>query len=274
MPELPEVETVVRRLRSSVVNQKIQKVRIVTPKIVRPPAGPFIKSLQGAIIRKISRKGKFILITLDPAGTLILHLKMTGQVLLETTATPGDQHTHLILSFYSSPIHMHYRDIRKFGFFDFLSGGAVGEPLYLKKIGPDPLEISPKTFFERIRHKKRSIKSVLLDQSVISGLGNIYVDESLFLSGVHPQIKASTLSPDQARTLFRIIKKILNRAIDLQGSTLRNFRTPDGNSGGYQKFHQVYRRKGQSCPRCGSSIAKMIVAGRGTHYCPSCQRTG
>jgi formamidopyrimidine-DNA glycosylase len=272
MPELPEVETVVRRLQSSLLDKKIQKVQILTPKIVRPASGRFTKELQGAIIREIRRKGKFILMDLDPEGTLVLHLKMTGQVLLVNKSEPIDQYTHLIFSFFSSAQQMRYRDVRKFGFFDLVSGLEAGIPPYLNKVGPDPFELSPKEFFQLIHKHNKTIKGLLLDQSVVSGLGNIYVDESLYLTGMHPQIKASSLSPGQAKNLFRNIKKILLHAIRHQGSTLRNFRSPDGSAGGYQRFHRVYRRGGQPCPLCQTPIQRIIVAGRGTHYCASCQK--
>jgi formamidopyrimidine-DNA glycosylase len=272
MPELPEVETIVRRLRLSLINQKILKVRVFTPKILRQPPALFAQRLRGAIIRDIRRKGKFILIGLEPKGMLIIHLKMTGQILLESKSKPYDQHTHVLFSFVSSPVQMRYRDIRKFGFMDLSSSGAEEDLPYIRKVGPDPFEVSPKIFFHLIHNKNKSIKSLLLDQSVISGLGNIYVDESLFQAGLHPQTKAMALSPDQSQKLYRIIKNTLSQAIRFQGSTLRNFKKPDGKSGGFQKFHQVYRRKDLPCPVCRSPIQKMIVGGRGTHYCAHCQK--
>jgi formamidopyrimidine-DNA glycosylase len=272
MPELPEVETIVRRLRSSLINQKIQRVQVLTPKILRLPPRIFTKTLTGAIIREIRRKGKLILIDLDPGGTMVLHLKMTGQVLIEPSLTPPDRHTHVIFSFSSSDFQMRYRDVRKFGFFDFIPKHRAEEPLYITKLGPDPFETSPNTFFQIVHSKDKTIKSLLLDQSVISGLGNIYVDESLFQAGLHPQTKSKTLSQDQVKNLFRIIKKVLSQAIRMQGSTLKDYRRPDGTSGGFQKYHQVYGRTGQPCPACQSPIYKIKVGSRGTHYCAFCQK--
>jgi formamidopyrimidine-DNA glycosylase len=272
MPELPEVETIVRRLRLSLINKKIQRVQVLTPKILRLPPTIFVRTLTGAIIREIRRKGKLILIDLDPVGTLVLHLKMTGQVLLEPSSTPLDRHTHVIFFFFSSHFQMRYRDIRKFGFFDLIPKHLVEEPLYIGKLGPDPFETSPSKFFQIVHSKNKTIKSLLLDQSVISGLGNIYVDESLFQARVHPQTRAMALSQGQVKNLFRIIKNILSQAIRMQGSTLKDYRRPDGTSGGFQNFHQVYGRTGHPCPACQSPILKIKVGSRGTHYCAFCQK--
>ncbi|MBA4394633.1 MAG: DNA-formamidopyrimidine glycosylase [Desulfobacca sp.] len=272
MPELPEVETIVRRLRLSLIHQKIHKVQVLTPKILRLPPSIFVQTLTGAIIREIKRKGKLILMDLEPVGTLVIHLKMTGQVLLEPSSTPFDRHTHVIFFFSSSDLQMRYRDIRKFGFFDFIPRLLSEKPLYISQLGPDPFETSPKEFLQIIRSKKKTIKSLLLDQSVISGLGNIYVDESLFQARLHPQTKADVLSRGQINNLFKIIKKILSMAIQMQGSTLKDYRRPDGTSGGFQNYHQVYGRTGHPCPACQSPIVKIRVGSRGTHYCAFCQK--
>lgn len=272
MPELPEVETIVRRLRLSLIGQTIQAVQVLTPKILRLPPRVFVRSLIGAIIREIRRKGKLILIDLGPVGILVLHLKMTGQVLLEPGATAIDRHTHVIFSFSLLNSQLRYRDIRKFGFFDLIPGDLSGQLPYISKVGPDPFELSSRKFLEIIQSKNKTIKSLLLDQSVISGLGNIYVDESLFQAGIHPQTRAQVLSPGRVKMLHQIIKKILSQAIRMQGSTLKDYRRPDGVSGEFQNYHQVYGRNGHPCPVCRSVILKMKVGSRGTHYCAFCQK--
>lgn len=272
MPELPEVETIVRRLRSYLIDQKIEAVQVVTPKILRIPPRRFVEALTGSIIRKIRRKGKMILIDLDSGSTVALHLKMTGQLLMDPQVIPGDPHTHLVFHLSPQGSQMRYRDVRKFGFFDLLSGHPGETPACPIQVGPDPFEISFKRFYSFLNSRKRAIKSLLLDQSVISGLGNIYVDESLFQSRIHPLIKAGDLSEDQARVLFRNIKQILSRAIRLQGSTLKDYRKPDGKSGRFQNCFQVYGRTGEPCRACGSPIQKIRVGGRGTHYCAVCQK--
>lgn len=272
MPELPEVETIVRRLRLDLIGKKIQSVQIRYPGILRCPQKVFTRTVTGAIIREIRRKGKFILFDLAPAGTLVLHLKMTGQVLIQPPAAPADRHTHLIFSFFSSDLQMRYRDVRKFGFFALGQGKAMPENPSLSRLGPDPFEISASQFLKIVQSRKRAIKSLLLDQSLISGLGNIYVDESLFQAQIHPQAGTGLLPAARVRVLHRLIKKILSQAISWQGSTLRDYRRPNGISGGFQSHHQVYGRTGTPCPRCLTPIEKIRVAGRGTHFCPGCQK--
>lgn len=272
MPELPEVETIVRRLRLTLIGKKVQSIRVLNPGILRCSQKIFVKSLTGVIIREIRRKGKFILIDFTPDWTLILHLKMTGQVLIEPRSTPADRHTQVIFSFFSSNFQMRYRDIRKFGFFDLFHGNSTEAIPYLSRLGPDPFEISSPQFVRIILSRKRAVKAFLLDQSLISGLGNIYVDESLFQAKIHPLTATDTLSPARIKDLHRIIKKILTQAISKQGSTLKDYRKPDGHTGEFQNYHQVYGRTGYPCPFCHRPIAKTRVAGRGTHYCPSCQK--
>jgi formamidopyrimidine-DNA glycosylase len=272
MPELPEVETIVRRLRLALIGKKVQSVQVLYPGILRCSQKVFIQTLTGTIIREIRRKGKFILFDLTPDGTLFLHLKMTGQVFIEPPSLPADRHTHVIFNFVSSGFQMRYRDIRKFGFFALGQGPSSSLNPYLSRLGPDPFEISASQFLKIVLPRKKAIKSLLLDQSLISGLGNIYVDESLFQAKIHPLTRADTLSTIQIKSLHRIIKKILAQAISKQGSTLRDYRRPDGSSGGFQNYHQVYGRTGTLCPFCRTPIEKIRVAGRGTHFCPSCQK--
>jgi formamidopyrimidine-DNA glycosylase len=213
-----------------------------------------------------------ILINLEPEQTLLLHLKMTGQVFIEPKSTPVDKHTHVIFHFYSSDFRMRYRDIRKFGFFDLIQSRSNDVIPYLSRVGLDPFETTLNQFVRIILSRKKSIKSLLLDQSLISGLGNIYVDESLFQAKIHPMTQTGALSPARIKNLHRVIKKILSLAISKQGSTLRDYRRPDGIIGGFQNYHQVYGRTGLPCPFCRSPIQKIRVAGRGTHYCLYCQK--
>jgi formamidopyrimidine-DNA glycosylase len=269
MPELPEVETIVRRLRSELTGLKISRVRVLTPKILRLPERAFVRSLTGAIIREIRRKGKLILMDLSLNRTLILHLKMTGQVLLTPKPAQADRHTHVIFDFSPPGLQMHYRDIRKFGFFGLVQGDPATR---IASVGPDPFEISAPQFTRLIRSKNKAVKALLLDQSLISGLGNIYVDESLFQAKVHPQTKTGDLSTARLQNLHRVIRTVLARAISEKGSTLKDYRRPDGSSGGFQNYHQVYGRAGRACPFCQSLIQKIRVAGRGTHFCPGCQK--
>jgi formamidopyrimidine-DNA glycosylase len=272
MPELPEVETIVRRLRSELIGLKISKIRVLTPKILRLPKEVFIPALTGAIIREIRRKGKLILMDLGLGRTLVIHLKMTGQVLLTSKPTTADRHTHVIFDFSPPGIQMHYRDIRKFGFFDLIQGDPTDRAHYVDRVGPDPFEITAPQFTRLVLSKNKAVKSLLLDQSLISGLGNIYVDESLFQAKIHPLTKAGDISAARIKNLHRVIRSVLSRAILKKGSTLKDYRRPDGSSGGFQNYHQVYGRTGQACPFCQSPVQKIRVGGRGTHFCPGCQK--
>ena len=274
MPELPEVETIVRTLRLHLIGKKTRSIKVITPKIIRSPLPLTVRTLKQATIIDIKRIGKMILILLDPPASLAVHLKMTGQLLLQTSETPVDKHTHVIWTLASSEKQLRYRDVRKFGFLLCSSETAPSEIPCLKDLGPDPFEISAAQFARVLGQKKGALKPLLLDQTVISGLGNIYVDESLHLAGIHPLTKADTLSPLEARKLHPIIRKVLRRAIRSKGSTLRDFRKPDGTAGSYQNRHQVYGREGDPCLTCGRPIKKIRVGGRGTHFCPTCQRKG
>jgi formamidopyrimidine-DNA glycosylase len=272
MPELPEVETIVRTLRPHLIGKKIRSLKVITPKILRGPWPSSGRKIKQATIINIKRKGKMILILLNTGASLAIHLKMTGQLLLQPSRTPLDKHTHFILDFAFFGNQLRYRDVRKFGFLAFSSRTAPTEIPWLKDLGPDPFEITAAQFAGILRQKKRALKPLLLDQTVISGLGNIYVDESLHLAGIHPLTKASTLSPKKAKELHRTIRQVLRQAIRSKGSTLRDFRKPDGKAGSYQLLHRVYGREEKPCLQCGSAIKKIRVGSRGTHFCPSCQR--
>ncbi len=269
MPELPEVETIVRGLREKLIGRQIRSVQVRTPTLLRSPLITFRKQLTGAIIRKIERKGKFILIGLGNGSTLIIHLKMTGQLLLIPEGRPVDKHTHLIFNLQPRDLQLRYRDVRKFGFLGLLTPGQ--EWPQLADLAPDPFDLTARDFYERLQQKKRAIKPLLLDQRFISGLGNIYVDESLFRSRIHPLTPSQTLNWDQARGLHRLIRQVLREAIKAKGTTVSDYRGPEGIVGGFQHYLRVYDCTGEPCRFCGTPIHKTRVGGRGTHFCPSCQ---
>jgi formamidopyrimidine-DNA glycosylase len=269
MPELPEVETIVRGLREKLIGWQIRSVQVRTPTLLRSPLLTFRKQLKGAIIRKIERKGKFILIVLGNGSTLIIHLKMTGQLLLIPEGRPADQHTHLIFKLQPRDLQLRYRDVRKFGFLVLLTPGQEWPPL--ADLAPDPFELTARDFYGRLQQKRRAIKPLLLDQRFISGLGNIYVDESLFRSRIHPLTPSQILNWDQARGLHRLIRQVLREAIRAKGTTVSDYRGPEGIVGGFQHHLRVYDRQGLPCPTCRSPILKTRVGGRGTHLCGVCQ---
>jgi formamidopyrimidine-DNA glycosylase len=195
---------------------------------------------------------------------------MTGRLTCEATPEPLSPHTHLILSLDQPGQWLHYTDIRRFGRWRLLdaSDAAVGP------LGPDPLEITFPEFARRLRARRCMLKSLLLDQRFLRGLGNIYADESLFLAGIHPAALSVRLNRQQARRLYDGIRKTLARAIAAGGSSIANYVDGLGNSGYFQHEHQVYQRTGEPCLRCGSRIRKMVIASRSTHFCPRCQRAG
>ncbi len=269
MPELPEVETIVRGLREKLIGRQIRSVRVRTATLLRSPLPRFRRQLSGAIIRKIERKGKFILIGLENGSTLLIHLKMTGQLLLIPEDRPADKHTHLLFNLTPRDLQLRYRDVRKFGFLGLLAPGE--EWPSLADLAPDPFELTARDFYERLHKKKRAIKPLLLDQRFISGLGNIYVDESLFRARIHPLTPSQTLNWDQARGLHRRIREVLRQAIEAKGTTVSDYRGPEGIVGGFQHYLRVYDRQGLPCPTCRNPIDKTRVGGRGTHLCPVCQ---
>ena len=272
MPELPEVETIVRGLREKLIGRQIRSVQVRTAALLKSPLPSFRKQLTGAIIRKIERRGKFILIGLGKGATLVVHLRMTGQLLLIPEGQPADKHTHLFFNLQPRDLQLRYRDVRKFGFLVLLPPGQ--EWPQLSELAPDPFELTARDFYERLQKKKRAIKPLLLDQRFISGLGNIYVDESLFRSGLHPLTLSHTLNWEQARRLHRHIRQVLRQAIQAKGTTVSDYRGPEGIVGGFQQYLRVYDRTGKSCRVCRSPIQKTRVGGRGTHFCPGCQAPG
>jgi len=272
MPELPEVETIVRGLREKLIGRQIRSVQVRTAALLKSPLPSFRKQLTGAIIRKIERRGKFILIGLGKGATLVVHLRMTGQLLLIPEGQPADKHTHLFFNLQPGDRQLRYRDVRKFGFLALLPPGQ--EWPQLADLAPDPFDLTARDFYERLQKKKRAIKPLLLDQRFISGLGNIYVDESLFRSRIHPLTPSHALNWDQARELHQRIRQVLRQAIQAKGTTVSDYRGPEGIVGGFQHHLQVYDRTGKPCRVCRSPIQKTRVGGRGTHFCPLCQVPG
>jgi formamidopyrimidine-DNA glycosylase len=271
MPELPEVETVVRTLRPGLTGKTVAQVTLLRPGIIRSPNIDLPSKLTGVRIQSIHRRGKKILISLDNRCTLCIHLGMTGQLTVEHPGSPLRSHTHLILTFKADPDHqLRFRDPRRFGGVWWL---ACDQPPDAN-LGPEPLSIRPLELARRLQHTRRPIKSALLDQSLLAGLGNIYADESLFAAAIHPRSPANQLSPEQIRRLTRAIKKILRQAIRLGGSSLsdQGYTDANGRSGQFQNHHQVYGRKNHPCPRCRTPIRRIVLAGRSTHFCPQCQQ--
>ncbi|MFC1583624.1 DNA-formamidopyrimidine glycosylase [Candidatus Neomarinimicrobiota bacterium] len=270
MPELPEVETVVRYLRPKLKNQQIVGFNAYWPKVTAPTTPEvFSTAIVGRSIRAVIRRGKYIILNLDK-GFVHLHLRMTGNLSVVTRRIENSD-PHITAEFQmGAATWLIFRDTRKFGRIGYLDNLALLEA----KLGPDPLseEFTPQRFHSELKNRHRRIKPLLLDQSFIAGLGNIYVDEALFLSRIHPESPASTLSYREVEVLHSNIRNVLLSSIENSGTTLVNFRFGATGLGRFREMLQVFRREGTPCPICGKDLIKIRVAQRGTHICPHCQK--
>jgi formamidopyrimidine-DNA glycosylase len=272
VPELPEVETIVRCLRRHLPGLEVEAVRLDFRPIVRNRRISFLKDLVGRSVVGLRRRGKMILIDFSGGLSLIIHLKMTGQLLFCPVGAPRDRHTHLSLAFRGRDAELRYRDVRKFGFIRGVRTGDAGRAPELRDLGPEPLTLDLPAFLERIKGRRGRLKSLLLNQKVIAGLGNIYADEALFDSRLQPLAEVSRLGRRRRERLWSSIHRVLNEAISCKGTTIRDFRDGEGLEGLFQDRLKVYGREGEACPRCGTAIKRIRVSGRSTHFCPRCQR--
>ena len=273
MPELPEVQTVVTTLRPKLIGRTISRVTVARQDILQPPETNFPALVTGRVIKSIDRRGKRIIFTLDDGKRFFVHLGMTGRLVMAASDEPIEKHTHVIWDFKSqisdrkAPNQLRFRDPRRFGGIWWLGTADCDAGM-----GPEPLKTRTRQLAQRLARTTRAIKSALLDQQVLAGLGNIYVDESLFAAGIHPLTPANQLSTEQVAKLNRAIKTILRRAIRHRGSTFRDYRDAEGNVGGFQLLHRVYDREGKPCRVCKTLIERIVLGGRSTHFCPKCQR--
>ena len=274
MPELPEVETVRRTLEQLVLGKEIQSVAVYWPNIIKKPAEheQFADALKGQRIEAVGRRGKFLLFYFTDL-VMVSHLRMEGKYGLFSADEPVEKHTHVIFTF-TDQTELRYKDVRKFGTMHLFAKGDELLELPLKQLGPEPLsDVFTSSYLKAaLSRTSRKIKPVLLDQTVVVGVGNIYVDEALFRAGIHPERIASSLSDEEIESLVNEIKATLAEAIKQGGSTIRSYINSQGQIGMFQVQLMVYVRGGQACKRCGTVLEKMKVAGRGTHICPTCQK--
>lgn len=275
MPELPEVETVRRTLETLIVGKKIQSVSVNLPRIIQRPDDIelFCNYLSQTTITGVGRRGKFLKIFCDPY-VLVSHLRMEGKYRLANQEEEMEKHTHVIFHF-TDGTELRYRDVRQFGTMHVFLRGEEELNQPLKKLGPEPLDPDQFTlewFQSTLAKRKTKIKPLLLNQEYLVGLGNIYVDESLFQAGIHPERAADTLSEQEIILLFDSIRKTLTNAVEAGGSSIRSYLNGQGEMGMFQLQIQVYGRKNEPCCRCGNPIERMVVGGRGTHICPTCQK--
>jgi len=269
MPELPEVETVVRALRQPLVGRTFTEVRTYWPRrIGRPGLPEFKRWLHGQTVSAIGRRGKYILIHLADGDTLIVHLRMSGHLAVTPPDAERDKHTHTILRL-DDGRELRFRDQRKFG-----RMYLVADPEEIVgKLGPEPLlaSFTVDLLTERLQGRKRTLKPLLLDQSFVAGIGNIYADEALFYAGLHPERKSDTLTPADIHRLHAAIRKVLALGIAREGASIDLYTKPDGSKGEMQNAVAVFRRTGQSCYTCGQPIQRIVLGGRSTHFCARCQ---
>lgn len=288
MPELPEVETVRIGLSDFLPGKKVAHVQSDWPKGFPNAPSDVAAFLIGATITTIERRAKVLLINLSTNYTLVIHLKMTGQLVYKSqhqrfgAGHPNDslvhdlpdKTTHVQIDF-TDDSHLFFNDQRKFGWVRLMPTAEVVNLDFFKKVGPEPLsnDFTAQDFITRMQRRARSnIKAVLLDQTVIAGVGNIYADESLWAAKIHPATLVQDTPPSKLKTLYSKLRDILALSIQKGGSTDRNYVNAEGKKGSYMNFASVFRREGQPCPRCGTTILKTRIAGRGTHICPHCQK--
>lgn len=275
MPELPEVETIRQTLKKRIVGKTIETIRVTYPKIVKLPddVHQFIDALRGESFRDVGRRGKFLLLYTDHY-TLVSHLRMEGKYGFFQEGDPLDKHTHVVFEF-TDESELRYTDVRKFGTMHLFAKGTEMENLPLSHLGPEPFSPSftVDLLAERLGRTSRKIKTALLDQGLVVGLGNIYVDEALFRASIHPERVSKTLTKEEIGLLHQEIVQTLSEAVAKGGSSIRSYVNSEGDIGMFQLELYAYGRDGQQCRRCRTTIEKTKVSGRGTHFCPTCQQT-
>ena len=289
MPELPEVEVVKRSLVNKIQNSIIKAVKINDGRLRYRVDKNKIKKIIGLRIKKISRRSKFLLFFFNNETVMLVHLGMTGKFFFinqkntkyktsfyyDINEDKDKKHDRVIFDL-SKNRKLIYNDVRKFGFIKFDQKKNVDQNLHLKNLGPEPLEknFNFSYFKQYIINKNRTIKDILMDQKFISGLGNIYVNETLFYSGIKPTKKVKNLSESEIRKIIKFTKKILSKAITLGGSSIKNFSSDNGKKGSFQQYFSIYGKKGDKCSKksCDSNIIKIVISNRATFYCNKCQK--
>lgn len=266
MPELPEVETIKRELEKAVLGKKIAEVRVHNPKVIREPSPERFKNgLAGAAIKNILRKAKVLIFELSNGKSLAIHLKMTGQLVY-----PGTGRASRVSFIFSDGKVLDFNDQRLFAELRLLDDWRSLK--FIQGLGPEPFDITPEQFKEMLAKKKTKIKPLLMDQTFVSGIGNLYAAEVLFRAKVHPERPANSLSGKEKKLLFQEIKDTLKEAIQHKGSSVDQYVQLSGQPGNYVKYHKVYDRFGEPCLVCKQPIKRISLGGRGTYFCPKCQK--
>jgi formamidopyrimidine-DNA glycosylase len=270
MPELPEVETIRRELAPKIEGHRFIEVFLLCPQMVRHPSSEeFRRCLLEQTIQELTRRGKYLIFRLQSGKALILHLRMSGALLLKRTPAKVDPYTQAIFHLDNS-LQIHFCDRRKLGTMELVADEAE----VTSRLGPEPLEsdFSPEMLAQRLSQHKAPIKAMLLDQKVLAGLGNMYADEALFSAHIHPLREANSLKKEEAEQLHRAIVEVLTSAIDNKGASVDTYLRPGGEPGNQQFYFRVAHRRNEPCPICGTAIQRVPIRNRGSYFCPHCQK--
>jgi formamidopyrimidine-DNA glycosylase len=281
MPELPEVETIRKGLEKYLVGRTIEDVEIRLPKMMQGDT----QRVKGAIVQAVRRYGKGLVIDLNNGYSIAIHVKMTGQLVYQGRGVPSGSMplagkvgslpgnaTHVIFTLDQND-KLYYNDIRQFGWLKIVPTESVAELGFFKSLGPEALSsLTPEKFRSILTSNKSPIKPLLMEQKKIAGIGNIYANDALFLAKIHPSRPANSLSIDETTRLFNAIETVLRKGLEVGGASEWQYVNVLGEAGGYQNFFQVYGRVGKPCPNCGTTIEKIVMGGRGTFFCPTCQQ--
>jgi formamidopyrimidine-DNA glycosylase len=274
MPELPEVETVRAQLAPVLVGRVFERVEILDSRVVRPFEPVVVAAeLEGECVDAVERRGKYLIVRFVSGRSLLIHLRMTGSLRHGSGGSLDDDPYRRVVVRLDDETDVAYRDVRRFGTWLLLESGEL-DPYLARRLGAEPLSrgFTPRRLRDRLAGRKAPVKAALLDQRTLAGMGNIYADEALWRARLHPLRPSGHLSEDEVRRLHGSVRRALEAGIARQGATLRDYSTPNGARGRMQDEFKVYGREGQPCERCGSPIERIRAAGRGTSYCPSCQR--
>jgi formamidopyrimidine-DNA glycosylase len=273
VPELPEVETIRAGLEPHLVGRTFEHVEIADPRLTRPhDPVETAAELTGETVEALERRGKYLIVRFESGRVLLIHLRMTGNVLLLRNGSPAEDPYRRAVVRLDNGSDVAYRDVRRFGTWLLLEPGDL-EPYFATRIGPEPLgrRLTARSLAGRFARRKAPLKALILDQRLFAGVGNIYADEALWWARLHPLRPGNEATVEELGALVRAIRRALRLGIARQGATLRDYRGADGAEGSMQTEFRVYGREGEPCPRCGHPIEKTRVAGRGTWYCPGCQ---
>jgi len=273
MPELPEVETIARKLRRSITGKRIAAIRLSGKPLRRPIPGHLAATLRGRTIRAVHRRGKYLVVEMEPQAFWLIHLGMSGRILFCPHGMECPKHTHAAIRF-ADGAELQFRDPRRFGLMDVYQVEGIDDVPEIRRLGHDPfsVEFNAPWLWSELIHTRRDLKSFLLDQRKIAGLGNIYVCEALYRARLHPERRSNTATRKEAAALARAVREVVRKAVENRGTSFSDFIDSDGEPGAHQDFLHVFYREGEKCRRCRATIARIRQGNRSTYFCPRCQK--